>query len=116
MTEAYSNLTFTMKYYTTSNAHFPFNFGIIENLWDNSNARRFKEVIDSWMWSLPEGKTANWVVGNHDKPRVASVYGVERHDGMMAIELTLPGVAVTYNVSRGVLRNQEEIIYIKILG
>lgn len=97
MTEAYANLTFTMKYYSASNAHFPFNFGFIENVWGDSNARTVKEAIDNWMWSLPKGKTANWVMGNHDKPRVASRFGFERHDGMMAIELTLPGVAVTYN-------------------
>lgn len=99
MTEAYSNLTFTMKYYTRSEAHFPFNFGIIENVWDNTNARSVKETIDNWMWALPAGKAANWVIGNHDKPRVGSRYGLERHDGMLAIELTLPGVAVTYNVN-----------------
>jgi alpha-glucosidase len=36
-------------------------------------------------------------LGNHDKPRFASRYGVERVDGLLTLLLTLPGVAVTYN-------------------
>lgn len=47
---------------------------------------------------MPPGATANWVLGNHDKPRVASRYGPDRHDVLLTIQMTLPGVAVTYNV------------------
>lgn len=47
---------------------------------------------------MPATATANWVLGNHDKPRVASRYGPERHDVLLTIQMTLPGVAVTYNV------------------
>lgn len=36
-------------------------------------------------------------LGNHDKPRFGSRYGTERIDGLLALVLTLPGVAVTYN-------------------
>lgn len=36
-------------------------------------------------------------LGNHDKPRFASRYGIERVDGMMMLLLCLPGVAITYN-------------------
>lgn len=35
-------------------------------------------------------------MGSHDHSRVASRFGPERVDGMMALLLTLPGVAVTY--------------------
>ena len=102
MTEAYANLTMTLRYYESDDgkqqrAHFPFNFVMIEELGENSNARDFKRVIDRWLGNVPRGKTTNWVLGNHDKPRVASRYGVERIDGMQLMLLTLPGVAVTYN-------------------
>uniref|UniRef100_A0A240PPS2 alpha-glucosidase n=1 Tax=Anopheles epiroticus TaxID=199890 RepID=A0A240PPS2_9DIPT len=102
MTEAYANLSMTLRFYESDDgqqqrAHFPFNFVMIEELGENSNAKDFKRVIDRWLGNLPRGKTTNWVLGNHDKPRVASRYGVERIDGMQLMVLTLPGVAVTYN-------------------
>ncbi|XP_058816114.1 maltase 2-like [Topomyia yanbarensis] len=102
MTEAYANLTMTMKYYesddgTQLRAHFPFNFAMIENLEDKSKAPDFKFVIDRWLDNMPRGKVANWVLGNHDKPRIASRYGRERIDGMALLLMTLPGVAVVYN-------------------
>ncbi|XP_058058427.1 maltase 1-like [Anopheles bellator] len=102
MTEAYANLTMTLKYYESEDglqqrAHFPFNFVMIEELGEGSTAHDFKFVIDRWLENLPRGKTTNWVLGNHDKPRVASRYGVERVDGMQLMLMGLPGVAVTYN-------------------
>ncbi|XP_049284752.1 maltase 2-like [Anopheles funestus] len=102
MTEAYANLTMTLRYYESDDgnqqrAHFPFNFVMIEELGAWSNAKDFKRVIDRWLGNVPRGKTTNWVLGNHDKPRVASRYGEERIDGMQLMVLMLPGVAVTYN-------------------
>lgn len=35
-------------------------------------------------------------MGSHDHSRVASRFGSDRVDGMMALLMTLPGVAVTY--------------------
>lgn len=96
MTEAYANQTFTIKFYNYD-SHFPFNFGFIENLRDYNTAYDIRQIIDDWLDLMPKGATANWVLGNHDKPRVGSRFGFERQDGMLAIEMTLPGVAVTYN-------------------
>jgi alpha-glucosidase len=77
MTEAYANITYTMKYYQSDAgepiAHFPFNFIMIENLNEWSNANDFKNTIDTWMENIPEGKTSNWVLGNHDKSRVRDI-------------------------------------------
>jgi alpha-glucosidase len=111
MTEAYANMTFTMKYYQSDAgapiAHFPFNFVMIENLRAESTAVHFKETIDYWLDNLPAGKTSNWVLGNHDKPRYGTRYGSERIDGLMALTMTLPGVAVTYNGEEiGMVDNQ----------
>ncbi|EAT37484.1 AAEL010540-PA [Aedes aegypti] len=102
MTEAYANLTMTMKFYesddgTQPRAHFPFNFAMIEDLNDGSKASNFKYIIDRWLDNMPRGKITNWVLGNHDKPRMASRYGRDRIDGMALILMTLPGVAVVYN-------------------
>lgn len=100
-TEAYANITYTMKYFIDDKgkkgSHFPFNFILIENLNENSNAFDFKREIDVWMSNLPSIGVSNWVLGNHDKPRVGSRYGVDRIDGMLMLLLLLPGVAVTYN-------------------
>lgn len=38
------------------------------------------------------------LIGNHDQPRVASRYGAEKVDALLMLVMTLPGIAVTYNV------------------
>lgn len=61
MMEAYSNISRTMDYYDAG-ATFPFNFGFIETLRNESTAQNFKDLIDTWMSNMPQGATANWVV------------------------------------------------------
>ncbi|XP_070505133.1 maltase 2-like isoform X2 [Chironomus tepperi] len=102
MTEAYANMTFTMRYYesddgTRKGSHIPFNFLMISDLNADSSARDFAHTVSKWMNYMPVGFTANWVLGNHDNSRVASRYGVERIDALNAMLLTLPGAGVTYN-------------------
>ena len=57
-----------MSFYSCSD--FPFNFNLIVNLKpeDLNGASVHKEVSD-WLDNMPEGKTANWVLGNHDNWR-----------------------------------------------
>lgn len=65
MTEAYSAIDIVMKYYgneTHEGAHMPFNFQIIININNNSNAYDFKRTCDTWMLNMPKGRTPNWVV------------------------------------------------------
>lgn len=45
---------------------------------------------------MPRDQQANWVIGNHDQPRVGSRYGVDRIDAINTLLMTLPGIAVTY--------------------
>ncbi len=104
MSEAYANETFTMKYYESADglrqgSHMPFNFVLINELNEWSTAADFKRVIDSRIKALPAGRMTNWVIGNHDQPRVASRYGSDKIDGLLTLVMTLPGIAVTYNVS-----------------
>lgn len=103
MTEAYANESYTMKYYesddgTRQGSHMPFNFVLINELNEWSTAADFKRVIDSRINVLPTGRLTNWVIGNHDQPRVGSRYGKEKIDSLLTLVMTLPGIAVTYNV------------------
>jgi alpha-glucosidase len=100
MTEIYSKINFVMDYYgnaTMEGAHMPFNFQFILNLNKASTAVDYKKLADYWMDNMPKGRTANWVMGNHDNNRVASRYGVEKVDGINMFLLTMPGASVTFN-------------------
>lgn len=92
MTEAYTTLKNTTKYYNYG-SHIPFNFNFITSA--TSDAAAFKNIIESWMKTIPEGGIANWVMGNHDRNRTASRYP-GRADQMTMLAMILPGVAVTY--------------------
>lgn len=43
-------------------------------------------------------------MGNHDRSRVATRYGYEKIDLMNMLLLTLPGIAVTYQVYKYLTR------------
>ena len=71
-----------MRYYGTPwerEADFPFNFDLI-NMGDDFmgsdtgdiNKTFISNVVNHWLFEMPEGRVANWVVGNHDNPRLAS--------------------------------------------
>ncbi|XP_026811817.1 maltase 2-like isoform X1 [Rhopalosiphum maidis] len=99
ITEAYTTIENTIRYYgnkTNLGAHMPFNFGLIERLNDSSNAAKFNDAVNSWLDIMPDGKCANWVIGNHDQPRVATRFGSEMVDAMNMLNMLLPGVAFTY--------------------
>ncbi|XP_029161383.1 maltase 1-like [Nylanderia fulva] len=94
MTEAYTTLENTIKYYNYG-SHIPFNFNFITKANNASNATMFKNIIDDWMKGIPNGGVANWVMGNHDNNRIASRFP-GRTDQMTMLAMILPGVAVTY--------------------
>ena len=95
LTEAYTSLVNTTKYYNYG-SHVPFNFNFIMNVNVASKPSEFKKVIEDWMASMPEGGVANWVMGNHDRSRTATRYP-GRADQMTMLAMILPGIAVTYN-------------------
>ncbi|KAG4069066.1 hypothetical protein HA402_008377 [Bradysia odoriphaga] len=100
LTESYSPIDIVMKYYgdgKREGSHIPFNFLLIEQINNNSNANDYKSTIDYWMKNMPPNRTPNWVIGNHDQNRVASRFGTDRIDMINMILLTLPGVSITYN-------------------
>jgi len=61
MTEAYSSLENTTKYYKFG-SHVPFNFNFIMDVNNISKALDFKRIIDNWMSYTPIGASPNWVV------------------------------------------------------
>ncbi|KAI8123736.1 Maltase A3 [Lucilia cuprina] len=99
MTEAYAPLDVIMQYYgnaTHEGAQIPFNFELISNLRNDSTAYHYEQLINNWLSNMPEGRSANWVVGNHDRNRVASRLGEDKIDLINMLVLTLPGCSVNY--------------------
>lgn len=65
MTEAYTSLENTMRFYgdaTHNGSQIPFNFELINYVRRESTADQISDVINAWMSKLPEGKPSNWVV------------------------------------------------------
>ena len=73
--------------------HLPFNFALIENAWD---ARTLGPLIADYEASLPEWGWPNWVIGNHDSPRIAARIGEAQARVAMMLLLTLRGTPTLY--------------------
>jgi alpha-glucosidase len=74
-------------------AHLPFNFQLIEAPW---TARGLATLIDAYEGAIPPGGWPNWVVGNHDKHRVASRIGAAQARVAAMLLLTLRGTPTMY--------------------
>ena len=74
-------------------AHLPFNFQLILTAW---NARSVDRLIRDYEAALPAGGWPNWVLGNHDRHRIASRVGpAQARVGAMLL-LTLRGTPTLY--------------------
>lgn len=94
----YHEVDKNMMYYGTplvKESDFPFNFYLLD-LPQNTSGLWVKHLVDLWMANMPEGQWPNWVVGNHDKPRIASRAGQTYIRVINMLLLTLPGTATTY--------------------
>jgi alpha-glucosidase len=76
-----------------SGAHLPFNFALIETPW---RADAVASLIGRYEASLPPGAWPNWVLGNHDRPRLASRVGSEQARVAAMLLLTLRGTPTLY--------------------
>lgn len=74
--------------------HAPFNFNLMALSW---NAEVFGDWIDNYEASLSKDDVPNYVLGNHDRPRLASRVGVERARAFAVLQMTLRGLPVIYN-------------------
>jgi alpha-glucosidase len=73
--------------------HLPFNFQLLRCPW---NARAIARLIDQYERALPHGGWPNWVLGNHDNPRIASRVGREQARVAAMLLLTLRGTPTLY--------------------
>ncbi len=73
--------------------HMPFNFSLLYADWD---ASQFRALVDRMERALPEGAWPNYVLGNHDEPRLASRYGPPHARVAAMMLLTLRGTPTLY--------------------
>jgi alpha-glucosidase len=73
--------------------HLPFNFHLVTSPWA---ARDFADFIAEYERMVPQGGWPNWVLGNHDRPRIASRVGAERVRVAAMLLLTLRGTPTMY--------------------
>lgn len=104
MTEAYANATEYIKYYGSEDGlrkggQIPLNFVLLHIFNGRSTVSDYKKAIDDRIALINNRKGINWCIGNHDNGRAASQIGPERADASLTLLMTLPGIAVTYQVS-----------------
>jgi alpha-glucosidase len=93
--EIYLPLEKLMGYYGAhlNGVQLPFNFQLLQSAW---NARAIAEVIRRYEGVLPCGAWPNWVLGNHDNPRIASRVGALQARVAAVLLLTLRGTPTLY--------------------
>jgi alpha-glucosidase len=93
--EAYLPIDRLMMYYGAdlSGFHLPFNFHLLSTPW---NARAIASLIVMYEAALPTGAWPNWVLGNHDRSRLASRLGVAQARVAAMLLLTLRGTPTIY--------------------
>ncbi len=93
--EIYLPLDRLMDYYgrEAPGVHLPFNFQLVEAPWD---ARVIAKMIAAYEAALPVGGWPNWVLGNHDRPRIAARLGEAQARVAAMLLLTLRGTPTLY--------------------
>src|ERR1019366_2284968 len=93
--EVYLPLDRLMHYYggDTAGVHLPFNFQLIHAPW---TARGLATLIADYEAALPHNAWPNWVLGNHDRPRVADRIGAAQARVAAMLLLTLRGTPTIY--------------------
>ena len=93
--EIYLPVERLMAYYGASGdgAHLPFNFQLIRLPWD---ARSVSAAVERYEALLPSYAWPNWVLGNHDKPRIATRIGAAQARVAAMLLLTLRGTPTLY--------------------
>jgi alpha-glucosidase len=93
--EVYLPLNRLVAYYGNDlgEAHLPFNFSLLETQW---HARDIAKLVDGYEAALPQGGWPNWVLGNHDRPRIATRVGSAQARIAAMLLLTLRGTPTIY--------------------
>ena len=93
--EIYLPVERLMAYYGASGkgAHLPFNFQLIQLPW---KAREIAAAVERYEALLPSYAWPNWVLGNHDKSRIATRVGPAQARVAAMLLLTLRGTPTMY--------------------
>lgn len=93
--EIYLPVDRLVMYYGEENtgAHLPFNFQLIKLPWD---AEQLNAAINLYEGALPDEAWPNWVLGNHDKSRIASRVGEKQARIAAMLLLSLRGTPTMY--------------------
>jgi alpha-glucosidase len=93
--EIYLPIERLVAYYgeNLSGAHLPFNFALIKARWA---ADAIAKLVDEYERALPQGGWPNWVLGNHDQPRIATRLGERQARLAAMLLLTLRGTPTMY--------------------
>jgi alpha-glucosidase len=73
--------------------HLPFNFHLIHTRWD---AAALRALIAEYELTLPSGAWPNWVLGNHDRSRIATRIGAAQARVAAVLLCTLRGTPTLY--------------------
>ena len=68
--------------------HLPLNYALLDSEWD---ALSLQAQIDAYLNAIPEGAWPVWVIGGHDKKRIAAKIGQEQCRILAMLALTLRG-------------------------
>jgi alpha-glucosidase len=74
-------------------ANLPFNFQLLQCPWTADDLAR---TIGDYIAALPHGAWPNWVLGNHDQPRIASRIGLKKARAGALLLFALPGTLTVY--------------------
>jgi alpha-glucosidase len=93
--EIYLPIQKLVTYYGRDNkgAHLPFNFQLLTLPWEPA---KIAMAIDEYEGALPVQGWPNWVLGNHDKPRISSRIGRSQAKIAALMLLTLRGTPTIY--------------------
>ena len=93
--EIYLPLERLVAYYGkgSGGVHLPFNFQLLSTAW---TAKEIARLIVEYEAALPVGGWPNWVLGNHDQPRIAARVGVAQARFAAMLLLTLRGTPTMY--------------------
>jgi alpha-glucosidase len=93
--EVYAPIERLVRYYGENGrgAQLPFNFHLISTPWQ---AEAIAALVERYEAALPDGAWPNWVLGNHDRPRIASRVGPAQARVAAMLLLTLRGTPTLY--------------------
>jgi alpha-glucosidase len=93
--EIYLPIEHLVTYYgrDLSGVNLPFNFQLLQTVW---NAESIARIIAEYEKALPQGAWPNWVLGNHDNPRIVSRIGPAQARVAAMLLLTLRGTPTIY--------------------